>query len=139
MGIWHTPGVRLHWARFDPDSDIERLFEEASLKCGQQRPKDALFITRPLQMMELLYQGKLDSGFGGPWGLKESTDKLEFEELGEDLYGLWASRQTLETLTGFKEWLCDLKDALNQAKENFKPPFVVKEGHEVLSFKEAGF
>ena len=138
LGVWHTPGRGTRWARFDPDSDIEWLFEKTTLKCGRQRPKNALSVSRPLQMMELLDKGKIDSGFGGAWGPKESVEGLGFEEMGEDLYGLWASRRTIEGLVGFKEWLYDLKGALNQAKEGFKPLLRVKEGQGVLSFEEAG-
>jgi len=135
LGVWHTPGRNMRWARFDPASDIELLFEKVGLKCGQQRPKNALPVLRPLQMMELLDKGKIDSGFGGAWGLKENIEGLGFEELGEDLYGLWALRQTVEGLVGFKEWLYDLKGALNQAKEALSPSRRLKKGRRCSPLK----
>lgn len=137
LGLWHTRGAKRRWARFGPETDIERLFKEIVLKGDDQRPKEALCVSRPLQMMELLVQGKLDSGFGGPWGLKGCSERLGFEELGSDLYGLWASRQTMEALGGFDEGLRRLKEGIDQAKERFEPSLKVWEGQAVLSFEEA--
>ena len=136
VGIWRSKAVQEPWVRLDPGSDTERIFERLASKRALQSPAMAMGVSRPLQMMELLSKGKAKAGFGGPWDL-EGRSGLAFEPWGRDLYGLWASRRTIEMLSWFEAWLEALKKGIEQVGVQSEPALHVMKELRVLSLTEA--
>ena len=136
VGLWRSEAAQEPWVRLDPSSDTERLFERLSSKMDAQRPMEVVRASRPLQMMELLAKGKAKAGFGGPWDLGGRRG-LGFETWGRDMYGLWTSKRTLETLPGFEAWLEALKREIEQVGVRVELPVRVVKEQRVLSLHEA--
>lgn len=136
VGLWRSEAAQEPWVRLDPSSDTERLFERLSSKMDAQRPMEVVLASRPLQMMELLAKGKAKAGFGGPWDLGGRRG-LCFETWGMDMYGLWTSKRTLETLPGFEAWLEALKREIEQVGVRVELPVRVVKEQRVLSPREA--